>query len=63
MLMLTVIVVSFPDEAISPLMIAKTKELDQRDYLDLDKTARQYTASVSRKRLSGRRKVLKETHH
>jgi choline kinase len=54
MLMLTVIVVSFPDEAISPLMIAKTKELDQRDYLDLDKTARQYTASVSRKRLSGR---------
>jgi choline kinase len=35
-------------------MIAKNKELDQRDYLDLDKTARQYTTSVSRKRLSGR---------
>jgi choline kinase len=47
-------VVSFPDEAISPLMIGKQKELDQKDYLDLDKTARQYTASLSRKRLSGR---------
>jgi choline kinase len=46
--------VSFPDESISPLMIGKQKELDQKDYLDLDKTARQYTASLSRKRLSGR---------
>lgn len=35
-------------------MIGKQKELDQKDYLDLDKTARQYTASLSRKRLSGR---------
>jgi choline kinase len=47
-------VVSFPDEAISPLMIGRQKELDQKDYLDLDKSARQYTASLSRKRLSGR---------
>ncbi|KAF1914629.1 hypothetical protein BDU57DRAFT_588884 [Ampelomyces quisqualis] len=47
-------IVSFPDESISPLMIGKQKELDQKDYLDLDKTARQYTASLSRKRLSGR---------
>lgn len=46
--------VSFPDESISPLMIGKQKELDQKDYLDLDKTTRQYTASLSRKRLSGR---------
>jgi choline kinase len=35
-------------------MIGKNKELDQKDYLDLDKTTRQYTASLSRKRLSGR---------
>jgi len=35
-------------------MIGKNKELDQKDYLDLDKAARQYTTSVSRKRLSGR---------
>lgn len=35
-------------------MIGKNKELEQKDYLDLDKTARQYTASLSRKRLSGR---------
>ncbi|KAJ4373353.1 hypothetical protein N0V83_003648 [Neocucurbitaria cava] len=49
--------VSFPDESISPLMIGKNKELDQKDYLDLDKTARQYTASTSRKRLSGRPSV------
>jgi choline kinase len=35
-------------------MIGRQKELDQRDYLDLDGTARQYTASVSRRRLSGR---------
>lgn len=38
-------------------MIGKNKELDQKDYLDLDKAARQYTASVSRKRLSGRPSV------
>jgi choline kinase len=38
-------------------MIGKNKELDQKDYLDLDKSARQYTASVSRKRLSGRPSV------
>ncbi|KAH7071659.1 hypothetical protein FB567DRAFT_573289 [Paraphoma chrysanthemicola] len=50
-------VVTFPDESISPLMIGKQKELDQKDYLDLDKTARQYPASISRKRLSGRPSV------
>ncbi|CBX99687.1 hypothetical protein LEMA_P089260.1 [Plenodomus lingam JN3] len=50
-------VVSFPDESISPLMIAKNKDLEQKDYLDLDKTTRQYSASVSRKRLSGRPSV------
>jgi choline kinase len=38
-------------------MIGKNKELDQKDYLDLDKSARQYAASVSRKRLSGRPSV------
>jgi choline kinase len=35
-------------------MIGRNKELDQKDYLDLDKSTRQYTASLSRKRLSGR---------
>jgi choline kinase len=35
-------------------MIGKQKDLEQKDYLDLDKSARQYTASLSRKRLSGR---------
>ncbi|KAF2034094.1 kinase-like protein [Setomelanomma holmii] len=50
-------VVTFPDESISPLMIGKQKELDQKDYLDLDKTARQYPTSVSRKRLQGRPSV------
>lgn len=54
MLILLHIVVSFPDESISPLMIGKQKELDQKDYIDLDKTARQFPASISRKRLSGR---------
>ena len=38
-------------------MIGKNKELDQKDYLDLDKPAKQYTASISRKRLSGRPSV------
>ena len=38
-------------------MIGKNKELEQKDYLDLDKSARQYSASVSRKRLSGRPSV------
>ncbi|KAH3943871.1 hypothetical protein HBH98_073930 [Parastagonospora nodorum] len=47
-------VVTFPDESISPLIIGKNKDLEQKDYLDLDKTARQYTSSLSRKRLSGR---------
>ncbi|KAL5117954.1 hypothetical protein ACEQ8H_004099 [Pleosporales sp. CAS-2024a] len=46
--------VSFPDESISPLIIGKNKELEQKDYFDLDKPTRQYTASLSRKRLSGR---------
>jgi len=50
--------VSFPDDtAISPLMIGKNKELDQRDYLDLDRPAKHYPASVSRKKLSGRPSV------
>lgn len=35
-------------------MIGQHKELDQRDYLDLDKSARQYAASIQGKRLSGR---------
>ncbi|KAJ4983271.1 choline/ethanolamine kinase [Stagonosporopsis vannaccii] len=47
-------VVSFPDEGISPLMIAKHKELEQKDYLDLDRPSRHYPASISGKRLSGR---------
>ncbi|KAF3050057.1 hypothetical protein E8E11_008598 [Didymella keratinophila] len=47
-------VVSFPDEGISPLMIAKHKDLEAKDYLDLDKPARHYPASISGKRLSGR---------
>lgn len=38
-------------------MIARNKELDQKDYLDLDKSTRQYSASLSRKRLSGRPSV------
>lgn len=48
---------SFPDESISPLMIGRNKELDQKDYLDLDRTAKQHVASLSRKRLSGRSSV------
>ncbi|KAI2480323.1 choline kinase [Pyrenophora tritici-repentis] len=48
-------VVSFPDDnTISPLMIGKNKELDQKDYLDLDKPARQHTTSISKKRLTAR---------
>ncbi|KAJ8117166.1 hypothetical protein OPT61_g1583 [Boeremia exigua] len=47
-------VVSFPDEGISPLMIARHKELEQKDYLDLDRPSRHYPASISGKRLSGR---------
>ncbi|KAF1950078.1 kinase-like protein [Byssothecium circinans] len=39
---------------ISPLMKSKHKDLDQGDYFDLDRAARQYRASVSGKRLSGR---------
>lgn len=35
-------------------MIAKHKELEQRDYLDLDRPSRHYPASISGKRLSGR---------
>lgn len=35
-------------------MRGKHKDLDQGDYFDLDKAARQYRASVSGKRLSGR---------
>ena len=35
-------------------MIGKNKELDQKDYLDLDRSARQHTASISKKRLTAR---------
>lgn len=35
-------------------MIAKHKELEQKDYLDLDRPSRHYPASISGKRLSGR---------
>lgn len=35
-------------------MIAKHKELEQKDYLDLDRPSRNYPASISGKRLSGR---------
>lgn len=38
-------------------MIGRNKDLEQKDYLDLDKSARQYSASLSRKRLSGRPSV------
>jgi choline kinase len=38
-------------------MIGKNKELDQRDYLDLDRPAKHYPASVSKKKLSGRPSV------
>lgn len=52
------IVVSFPDDStISPLMIGKNKELDQKDYLDLDRPTRSYPASISKKKLSGRPSV------
>ncbi|CAI6336477.1 unnamed protein product [Periconia digitata] len=50
-------VVSIADpeiESISPLMKGKHKDLDQGDYFDLDKATKQYRASVSGKRLSGR---------
>ncbi|KAF2124719.1 kinase-like protein [Dothidotthia symphoricarpi CBS 119687] len=47
-------VVSFPDESASPMSIGQNKELEQKDYLDLDKSARQYAASIQGKRLSGR---------
>jgi choline kinase len=47
-------VVSFPDEGISPLLIGKNKELDQKDYLDLDKPGKQFTANSRGKRLAGR---------
>lgn len=35
-------------------MIARHKELEQKDYLDLDRPSRHYPASISGKRLSGR---------
>jgi len=35
-------------------MIAKHKELEQKDYLDLDRPSRHYPARISGKRLSGR---------
>lgn len=41
-------------ESISPRMNPKHKEIDHNDHLDLDKTAKQFRASVSGKRLSGR---------
>lgn len=56
-------VVSFPDEGISPLMIAKHKDLEQKDYLDLDRPYRHYPASISRKRLSGRPSIEQMGSH
>jgi choline kinase len=47
-------VVSFPDEGISPLLIGRNKELDQKDYLDLDKPSKQFAATSKGKRLAGR---------
>ncbi|KAF2740788.1 kinase-like protein [Polyplosphaeria fusca] len=44
-------------ETISPLILCKNKELDPNDSFDLDKSAKQYRASMSRKRLSGRPSV------
>lgn len=41
-------------ESISPFMRAKHKDLDHSDSFDLDKTAKQFRASVSGRRLSGR---------
>ncbi|KAF2119974.1 hypothetical protein BDV96DRAFT_485973 [Lophiotrema nucula] len=41
-------------ESISPLLVGKHKDLDKGDSLDLDKSAKQYRANVSGKRLSGR---------
>ncbi|KAF2194417.1 kinase-like protein [Zopfia rhizophila CBS 207.26] len=41
-------------ESISPLLKGKHRELDQSDSFDLEKAAKQFRASVSRKRLSGR---------
>ena len=41
-------------DSVSPLMMGKHKELDKGEYFDLDKAAKQYRASVSGKRLSGR---------
>ena len=39
------------------MIVSNNKELEQKDFLDLDKSARQYSASLSRKRLSGRPSV------
>jgi choline kinase len=51
----TVVSIADPEiESISPLMTGKHKELDKGEYFDLDKATRQYRASVSGKRLSGR---------
>jgi choline kinase len=38
-------------------MIGKNKELDQKDYLDLDRPTKHYPASISKKKLSGRPSV------
>ena len=38
-------------------MIGKNKELDQKDYLDLDRPTKHFPASISRKKLSGRPSV------
>lgn len=44
-------------ESTSPSLKAKHKDLDQGDSLDLDKVAKQFRASVTGKRLSGRPSV------
>jgi choline kinase len=38
-------------------MIGKNKDLDQKDYLDLDRPTKHYPASISKKKLSGRPSV------
>jgi choline kinase len=54
----TVVSIAEPEvDSVSPLMRGRHKELDKGEYFDLDKGAKQYRASVSGKRLSGRPSV------
>jgi choline kinase len=58
LILYTVVSIADPEiDSVSPLMSGKHKELDKGDYFDLDKAAKQYRASVSGKRLSGRPSV------